>query len=84
MQQQAERVFGNQTDGLDELLRKVADNGYNHAAFHVMQGLGIGWDFTKLDQARLDAMLKKPWTSDGKNFTDRCWEGKVGVQWEDR
>ena len=66
MQQQAELVYGNQTDGLDELLRRIADNGYNHAAFDAMKGLGMGWDFTKLDQKALDAMLKKPWTSDGK------------------
>lgn len=79
IQQQAELVYGNQTDGLDELLRHVADNGYNHAAFDVMKGVGMGWDFTKLDQTRLDAMLKKPWTSDGKTFTDRCWEGKADL-----
>lgn len=79
IQQQAELVYGNQTDGLDELLRRIADNGYNHAAFDVMKGLGMGWDFAKLDQKRLDAMLKKPWTSDGKTFTDRCWEGKANL-----
>ena len=79
IQQQAELVYGNQMDGLDELLRRIADNGYNHAAFDAMKGLGIGWDFTKLDQKRLDAMLKKPWTSDGKTFTDRCWEGKADL-----
>lgn len=79
IQQQAELVYGNQMDGLDELLRRIADNGYNHAAFDVMKGLGMGWDFAKLDQKRLDAMLKKPWTSDGKTFTDRCWEGKANL-----
>lgn len=79
IQQQAELVYGNQMDGLDELLRRIADNGYNHAAFDAMKGLGMGWDFTKLDQKALDAMLKKPWTSDGKTFTDRCWEGKADL-----
>lgn len=79
IQQQAELVYGNQIDGLDELLRRVADNGYNHAAFDVMKGVGMGWDFPKLDQKRLDALLTKPWTSDGKTFTDRCWEGKADL-----
>lgn len=79
IQQQAELVYGNQMDGLDELLRRIVDNGYNHAAFDAMKGLGMGWDFTKLDQKALDAMLKKPWTSDGKTFTDRCWEGKADL-----
>ncbi|MGN1013828.1 MAG: minor capsid protein [Butyricicoccus sp.] len=76
IQQQLERLYGNQLDELDTLLRGVVSEGYTRGGYEVMKGLGIGWDFTALSQKQLDALLSKPWTSDGRTFTDRCWMGK--------
>lgn len=73
IQQQMELLYGNQVDELDGLLRRVAGNGYTHTAYEIQKGLGIGWDITGFRQDRLEVLLKRPWTTDGKTFRDRCW-----------
>ena len=76
IQQQIELLYGNQVDGIDALLRKLVSDGYTSAAFEIQKGLGIGWDLTALNQAKLTAILAKPWTTDGRTFRDRCWKNK--------
>lgn len=76
IQQQLELLYGNQVDSLDALLRKVVGNGYTHTAFEVQKGVGLGWDITGLDQKKLETLLSKPWTTDGRTFRDRCWLNK--------
>lgn len=76
IQQQLELLYGNQVDSLDALLKKVVGNGYTHTAFEVQKGVGLGWDITGLDQKKLETLLSKPWTTDGRTFRDRCWVNK--------
>ena len=76
IQQQIELLYGNQTDALDALLRCVAGNGYIQTAYEIQKGIGIGWNITAIDQRRLDLLLSKPWTTDGRTFRDRCWMKK--------
>lgn len=49
---------------------------YTHTAFEVQKGVGLGWDITGLDQKKLETLLSKPWTTDGRTFRDRCWLNK--------
>lgn len=76
IQQQLELLYDNQVDSLDALLKKVVGNGYTHTAFEVQKGVGLGWDITGLDQKKLETLLSKPWTTDGRTFRDRCWLNK--------
>ena len=76
IQQQMELLFGNQVDGIDDLLKDVVSNGYTRGAFEIQKGIGLGWDFTALNQKKLEALLSKPWTTDGRTFRDRCWVNK--------
>lgn len=84
IQQQMELLYGGQLDSLDGLLKNVVSNGYTHTAFEIQKGLGLGWDITALNQRKLETLLSRPWTADGKTFRDRCWEHKAnfvsGVQ----
>lgn len=77
IQQQIELLYGNQVDGIDDLLKDVISNGYTRGAFEVQKGIGLGWDFTALNQKKLETLLSKPWTTDGKTFRDRCWTNKT-------
>lgn len=79
IQQQLELLYGNQVDSLDALLKKVVGNGYTHTAFEVQKGVGLGWDITGLDQKKLETLLSKPWTTDGRTFRDRCWLNKTDL-----
>lgn len=79
IQQQMELLFGNQVDGIDDLLKDVVSNGYTRGAFEVQKGIGLGWDFTALNQKKLETLLSKPWTTDGRTFRDRCWTNKADL-----
>lgn len=79
IQQQMELLYGNQTDSIDELLKKVVSNGYTRGCYELQRGIGLGWDVTALNQQRLETLLSKPWTADNKTFRDRCWEGKANL-----
>ena len=79
IQQQMELLFGNQVDGIDDLLKKLVSNGYTHGAFEIQKGIGLGWDFTALNQKKLETLLSKPWTTDGRTFRDRCWVNKADL-----
>ena len=79
IQQQMELLYGGQLDSLDGLLKNVVSNGYTHTAFEIQRGLGLGWDITALNQRKLETLLSRPWTADGKTFRDRCWENKANL-----
>jgi SPP1 gp7 family putative phage head morphogenesis protein len=76
MQQQVEVLYGNHTDGLDKLLRDIYSDGYYHTAWEIQKGFNIGWDLHDLNSNQLDKVLSKPWTTDGKTFSDRIWTNK--------
>ena len=76
LQQQAELLFGNQTDELDEFLHSIYTDRYYRSAFKIQKGTGIGWTFQKFDERQLKTLLSKPWAADGQNFSDRIWKNK--------
>ncbi|MBU3819293.1 MAG: minor capsid protein [Candidatus Faecalibacterium intestinavium] len=79
IQQQAELLFGNQLDEVDGLLREITADGRARTAYEIQKGLGLGWDIAAPDQAKLDTLLKTPWTTDGRTFRDRCWTDKAAL-----
>ena len=79
IQQQLEVLYGNQVDEIDSLLKKVVGNGYTHTAFEIQKGIGLGWDMTALNQQKLETLISKPWTTDGRTFRDRCWVNKADL-----
>lgn len=76
VQQHLEVLFGNQLDSLDNSLLQLYTEGYYHTVFNIQQGAGVGTSFTLVDTNKLDAVLAKPWASDGRNFSSRIWEHK--------
>jgi len=76
LQQQVEVLYGNQSDGLDKLLRDIYSDGYYHTAFEIQRGFNIGWDLHDLDSNQLDKILSRPWSLDGRTFSDRIWVNK--------
>lgn len=76
LQQQIEVLYGNQTDGIDRLLRNVYSEGYYHTAWEIQKGFNIGWDLQGLNNDQLDKILSRPWTTDARTFSDRLWTNK--------
>lgn len=73
LQQQAEVLYGNQLDALDSHMRDVYSQGYNHTAYEIQRGVGIGWKLQGINNRQLDRALSKPWGADGKTFSSRLW-----------
>ena len=79
MQQQMEVLYGNQTDGIDTLARKIYSDGYYHTAFEIQRGFNVGWDLQNLNEKQLAKVLNKPWTADNRTFRDKCWKQKTDL-----
>jgi len=76
-QQALEVAFGNELDAVDRMTRKVFTEDYYHSIFEVQKGFNIGWEIGQIDDRELDKVVKKPWSTDGKNFSDRIWSRKT-------
>ena len=72
-QQSIEVMFGNQLDNIDSTMRNVYKSGYYHTAYEIQKGVGVGWDFSALDDKQISKVINKPWAVDGKNFSERIW-----------
>jgi SPP1 gp7 family putative phage head morphogenesis protein len=75
-QQALEVAYGNQLDSIDGMMRKVYTENYYHTAYEIQKGLHVGFDVGKINENKLNKVLNKPWTTDGKTFSDRIWTKK--------
>lgn len=71
-----ERLFGNQLDGIDSLMKRQFLDGYHHAIFEVQSGFSVGWDIAGIPESQLETLMNKPWMLDGRTFSDRIWADK--------
>jgi phage putative head morphogenesis protein, SPP1 gp7 family len=76
MQQSLEKLYGNQIDSVDTLLKNTYKDNYHHTAFEIQKGWNVGWDMPSIDENKLSKIISKPWTPDGQNFSDRIWVRK--------
>lgn len=76
VQQHAELLFTEYEGGMADFLHKNYAEQFYRTAYEVSQGSGVGFNLTKLDTRRIDALVKRPWAQDGKVFSDRIWDNK--------
>ena len=79
LQQQAERLYGNQLDAADTVIRGMYLGSYYGTAFELQRGLGVGWTMQAIDERTIEKVLSRPWTADGLTFRDRCWTNKQAL-----
>lgn len=75
-QQSLESLFAKQSGITAEAMKEIYQSGYYHTAFEIQKGFGVGWDISGIDQNQLEKVIAKPWTVDGKNFSERIWSNK--------
>lgn len=71
-----EKLYGEEIKGITELLNGVYEEGFYNTSFEISKGLGIGVDLHKYNEAEIEDIIKKPWSADGKNFSERLWGRK--------
>lgn len=76
VQQHAELLFTGYEGGMAYFLHKNYAEQFYRTAYEVSKGSGVGFNLAKLDTRRIDALVKRPWAQDGKDFSDRIWSNK--------
>lgn len=61
---------------LNKTLSDIYEEGYYRNIFDIQQINGVGSAFAKIDKRKINQALSKPWTYDGKTFSDRIWQDK--------
>ena len=79
LRQYVEVTCGRELQTLETLLSDTYAEGYNRTLFTLGQGIGASVSFQKFDESALAKILKRPWTTDGKTFRDRCWTNKTAL-----
>lgn len=77
IQQEAEKLYGNCTDAIDQHIRNTYTSDFYHTAYEIQKGVGVGTTMNRLDPKTVEKIVSKPWAVDGKNFSDRLWENKT-------
>jgi SPP1 gp7 family putative phage head morphogenesis protein len=73
VQQHLEVLYSKEVEGVEELMKDIYADGYYHTVFEVSKGIGIATNFARLDNNRISKVIRKPWTTDGVNFSERIW-----------
>lgn len=73
MQNQVEVLMGNELDSFSKVMSDIYTEGYYRNAHLIQTGVGYGSSLAAIDPNKIEKLLSKPWTSDGKNFSERIW-----------
>lgn len=76
-QQEAEALYGNYLDSIDQHITDIYKSQYYHTVYEIQKGTGIGQHFQSLNQTLVENIIQKPWAVDGRNFSERIWTDKT-------
>jgi SPP1 gp7 family putative phage head morphogenesis protein len=84
MQQEIEVLAAKRLASTTDALAETYQEGYYRSLYEVQRGVGTGVPFARLDKRQIAAVLSKPWTPDGRNFSSLAeltmdLEKKMGV-----
>lgn len=76
LQQHVERLYGEQIEGFERLMKETYQDQYYHTAFEIQKGFEVGFTLQALDEVQLSKIISKPWTADGSTFSGKIWRDK--------
>lgn len=77
LRQQAETLTQKSIKATAEASAHSYTESYYHTAFEIQRGIGVGWTMQGINSTLVEKVLSRPWTTDNKTFTARCWTDKV-------
>lgn len=75
MAQHIERLAAKGNARLTDVLRDIYPDAHLRTAYEVQKKTGFD-SFARIPETDVERILKKPWVSDGLNFSDRIWRDK--------
>lgn len=76
IQQEVEKVSGDFNASFENFARNTYSDQYYKTAYEIQKGLRVGWEVMRLDKRTIDKVVRKPWASDGRNFSERVWANR--------
>lgn len=76
-QQEAEILYGNYHDTVDQHIAEAYRARYYHTAYEIAKGTGIGVPIQSFNSTLVNDIIHKPWAVDGVNFSQRIWTDKT-------
>ncbi len=77
--QRLEVAYGDVEKKLTKVNKFAYKEGYYRSIFELQKGMGVGYDFARINNKYLDKLLYKPWAPDGANFSSRLWKSKASM-----
>ncbi len=75
-QQKIEELYGDREKDVRDLLGNIYTEGNYKNAYEIAQRTGASFEFSKIDNSKLDNVLNKPWTVDENTFSERIWQDR--------
>lgn len=79
MRAEVEQLYGGISEDTEKLLGDIYSDQYYRSIFELEKGIGIATTFEKIDKRSIEKALSKPWTTDGRTFSDRLWSNKASL-----
>ena len=76
IQQHAELLFKEYEGGMTDFLHQSYGEQFYRTAYEISRGTGVGFNLARIDERKIDALIKHPWAQDGASFSDRIWANK--------
>ena len=74
--QHAELLFTEYEGGMTDFLHQSYGEQFYRTAYEISRGTGAGFNLARIDERKIDALIKHPWAQDGASFSDRIWANK--------
>lgn len=77
LRQHVEELIGMQLKTLPEVLHATYRESYDRTVYELSRGSRVMLSYQKPDVRRIDRVLGTPWSSDGKEFSERVWDNRA-------
>ena len=82
LDQEVNALFSGKQDKAAVFFGDTYAEARNRSAYEIQLGTGCGQPLRNIDSASIDKVLYKPWTADGRTFSDRIWGNQESLKSE--
>lgn len=73
IRQQVELITAKRLASMAKVAEEIINEGYYKSIYEIQKGFGVSDYFNVLDKKTVKSIVSKPWTPDGKDFSERIW-----------
>ena len=78
LEHHVDKLYKNIDSKTRNYFKESLNENYLNTAFELQKGIGIGEKMeVPYDERKLENILRTPWASDGKNFSQRIWKDRT-------